>query len=838
MHAVVSNNVVSRKPFDLQEAVVLLDVYLSIKNKGATNAKSAEIASRRLRYLARKRGMVIDDAFRSSIGLQNRLRSIENIYEGRESFSAPGTQVFREAVALYRSDRTEYQRFLDDANVSGINIEPVKNKRNRLNKTKFVRTRNDQIFKDKYGTAFSNVYYALKDSSNCNTSGVTATELFVMMDRTTKRKDIAVILEGASWSRKVSNAHYLFFGKEQEERNQKQMEEKIRTAEQDFFSWLSSTMSLSALEEIKSSYRTISTMLVQKKILSHSLIATTQIGLVENALRLSKKAFAGKKLRSNAIRLIAAYLEYLRENKNAISEITDSEIAIKEDWIRFDFANAQDFERTVPAYCAIDGIELMGRNWARILVSITELEIEKNNPSLDALYKQSLLAQKKDRPFLLKSRIDGLNCAELSNGYWLNVNYSIPRLMEQIRALCLHCGYSKSKVVIYGVSKACSSVNSGNPATPKTNSNGVGIEKAEAFLKTADLHGATVHELIDAIQPSAAVYPTRNALDASENIIAMPNGRYVHRDAFVDLDDAEEDMRRILQTHFAQFGGYSNSKLLFGAASHDMSMFLNDNNCENVDSVYALAQFFFSKTTNDMNLTFSYPHIFEKAPDYPLTLRGLMINFSRMNDGVLSADDAKNYLQKTMLTYGSLNQLLAISTADTFLLYDSNRYLLTETLGITKEWINAMHDKLDNLFKQADVAYVVPRDISRTWLSSLPSLPRGMNWTVLLLQDVLKKFPDIGFRPITSKLGQAVDTIAAAIVPANSALQSFPDVVTLFMQERHTLPMRMTCGELRVELREAGMLEGNELIYALPKALDDYRFSWTDENRIVLVRGN
>ena len=43
---------------------------------------------------------------------------------------------------------------------------------------------------------------------------------------------------------------------------------------------------------------------------------------------------------------------------------------------------------------------------------------------------------------------------------------------------------------------------------------------------------------------------------------------------------------------------------------------------------------------------------------------------------------------------------------------------------------------------------------------------------------------------------------------------------------------------IRKELLEAGMIEGRELIYALPKALNDYRFSWTDENKMVLVRGN
>lgn len=505
----IKNEIVSRKAFDLQEAVVLLDVYLSIRRKGVANAEAAEIASQRLRSLARKRGMAIDDAFRSAMGLQNRLRSIGCLFEGTESASAPGTQVFREAVDLYRTDRQQYKRLLADADV------------------------------------------------------------------------------------------------------------KSRPAGRD------------------------------------------------------KRAFP----------------------------------------------------------------------------------------------------------------------------------------------------------------------ESGEPEAQKQPGNSVSIEKAEAYLAAAGLQGAAVQDLINNVQPGAAAYATQNALEASRNVIAMPGNRYVHAEAFVDLDEAEETMGRILQTHFAQFGGYSNHRLLFGAASHDLSMFLNDNDCEDIDSVYALAQYFFGKKA-EKQYKFSYPHIFENTPDFPPSLKGLMINLARMSGGVLDADDAKDYLQKTMLSYGSIGQLLQIASSDTFLMYDSSRYLLSEKMGIDGEWKRMLHDRLDDLFRQADVAYVIPRDIRGSWFAGLPALPQGLGWTVLLLQEVLRQFPDIGFRPVTSELGQARDTIAAAFVPAASPLQSFPDVVTLFMQERHALPKRMACEQLRQELREAGMLEGGELIYALPKALNDYRFSWTDENKTVLVRGN
>ena len=105
-------SVVHRKPFDIQEAVMLLDVYLLEKRKKISRAAAAQIASERLRELSVHRGMKVSASFRSPEGLQNRLRSIGCLYEGIESHSAPGTAVFREAVDLYKHDMKRFKDIL------------------------------------------------------------------------------------------------------------------------------------------------------------------------------------------------------------------------------------------------------------------------------------------------------------------------------------------------------------------------------------------------------------------------------------------------------------------------------------------------------------------------------------------------------------------------------------------------------------------------------------------------------------------------------------------------------------------------------------------------------
>ena len=136
-------------------------------------------------------------------------------------------------------------------------------------------------------------------------------------------------------------------------------------------------------------------------------------------------------------------------------------------WIRYDCTNSQQFANTKPVCCRIGTLEINEKNWARVLIAITEHEIANNNPALNPLYKQSLLAQREGKPFFLTSKIEGLHCAVLSSGYWVNINYSIPRLLDHIKEICFRCGYTKKDIVLFGEKKSASG-NSSNDQ-PKNN---------------------------------------------------------------------------------------------------------------------------------------------------------------------------------------------------------------------------------------------------------------------------------------------------------------------------------------------------------------------------------
>lgn len=128
-------------------------------------------------------------------------------------------------------------------------------------------------------------------------------------------------------------------------------------------------------------------------------------------------------------------------------------VNVGEDWILYDFNNAGKFKETIPLRCEIGGQAVTGKSWNRIFVAVIEFELQNNNLKLNALYNEPLSSKRSSRPFFLKEKIAGLHCAELSNGYWVNVNWNIPQTISLIGVFCLYCGYRKEQVVMYGVSK-------------------------------------------------------------------------------------------------------------------------------------------------------------------------------------------------------------------------------------------------------------------------------------------------------------------------------------------------------------------------------------------------
>ena len=299
-------------------------------------------------------------------------------------------------------------------------------------------------------------------------------------------------------------------------------------------------------------------------------------------------------------------------------------------------------------------------------------------------------------------------------------------------------------------------------------------------------------------------------------------------DGIIDLDEGKEAIREILNSHFQLLYGYSNINILWNAAQNSLSMFLNDNAINTTDDLWHLL----CRAFRD-EYVLNSPHIWQKTPDYPQSARGLIVNLARQNGGVVTREQIDDYFLRIKIGSPVNAQLIQ---QELLLFYAKKRFMLTETVNLTSERCGVITKALDKLFYYENVSYIVLRDISAEWYSRLPELKNGLPWTALLLQEVLRIRPNIGYRVLFSGLNrQSLDTLGAAIVPNKSEIATFADVVHRYSYEKYKLPHKLLAEDLRIELREAGMVEGNELIQNLHKALKDYRFGFTDENKMVKI---
>lgn len=121
--------------------------------------------------------------------------------------------------------------------------------------------------------------------------------------------------------------------------------------------------------------------------------------------------------------------------------------------IQYDFNNARDFMGTIPLDCEIGGHVVRGKYWINIFVAVIEMELQDNNPRLKALYNEPLGSKRSSRPFFLKEKLEKLQCSRLSNGFWVNVNWNIPEVINLVGRFCLYCGYQKEQIILYGIPK-------------------------------------------------------------------------------------------------------------------------------------------------------------------------------------------------------------------------------------------------------------------------------------------------------------------------------------------------------------------------------------------------
>lgn len=519
-------------------------------------------------------------------------------------------------------------------------------------------------------------------------------------------------------------------------------------------------------------------------------------------------------------------------------------------WIRFDMTNAVRFKHTRPAPCRIGGHEIVAPDWERVFVAVAELFVAARGPRLELLSHRGLFSNERE-PFLLSKAAWPMRgdecCSQLSDGHWIVVRSSIPWLMRHIGALCRHCGLKDEDIELWGVpqEEEPSSLHSDDPAptSPALSSAPVGDAwRVEDAIRAEGPMGIPVGGLAR----SLAMRPSRmrRILAACPEVIDMPGGCLVHASCLAGLEEARDEIGKILARHFRENDGYSNARILFDAAraSGQLSRFLNDNALDDERALFAVTRWLLARKGGDGGPVFEHPHIFRSPSDrpkaYPATIGSLMIARARRADGVLDVEEAKAWLESVGFKSNTLGWQLKIGASDSaFLMRESGQWILREALELDGRRLARLRDLLDGLFSDG-TAWAALRGLKHAFYRELPSLPAHLEWTPLLLQEAIRKTgASAGHRVLFREMGRRpYGALAAAIVPERSPLRTFADLVHALVAERRGLPATMITEDLRYDMVQEKLIGDDELRRDLHRALADRRFKWTDLNGIVCVR--
>ena len=361
------------------------------------------------------------------------------------------------------------------------------------------------------------------------------------------------------------------------------------------------------------------------------------------------------------------------------------------------------------------------------------------------------------------------------------------------------------------------------------------IQEAEKYLLQCDLTGASYEDLQSKLHYT--MVGTKEIVAQSPHIIEM-NKRLYHEDALVDFEEGAETLEAILDKLLKKNNGIASATNLYEYACSELSMFFNDNDIKGQQSVYDLARHLFEKLEYHGKRYAFYSNMYISRPEVAANSSiSIIKKYAREKGTTVSFKEIEKYLTGLGLSTGNLRGIMRIDKDPLFLVYSENEYLLSELMHIDDTFLKQVHSALRHLFMDCD-GHIIPGNISESWYNLLPALPALLAWTPMLLQQLIKFYTDeLEARTIIAMKSQSSNTLHAMFVEKDSWIQTFQDVVAVFLHDEMPNCDEFEAEELRGILVEAGMISGNQLIYNMPNALGgDPRFIWNSEGSHVKVR--
>lgn len=374
---------------------------------------------------------------------------------------------------------------------------------------------------------------------------------------------------------------------------------------------------------------------------------------------------------------------------------------------------------------------------------------------------------------------------------------------------------------------------------PSSNDSTVQVDRnltdiIERFVLTADLQGTSYDDIKQHTQTT--MLDVKRAVSGSMLLVEV-NGRIVHKEAFIDWDEGANQLESIMEKLMIKNNGYISASQLYKFAKVEMNMFLNDNDVNDERSVFDIAAHLFGKEDyHGKHYSFIGKAHISRTNQLVTANIDIYRNYAAEQGGVFYFSSLEEYLISIGLSTGNLRAQMRIPNEPIFFYYDNGMLMCADSMHIDDDWFNTMKKELQALLKDTD-GHIIMRSIPDIWLDRLPTLPGRKPWTPLLLQSILRCYSNkLGVRTIQALKGQSIETLHSMLVTNNSPIQTFGDVVVLYLIENEIAKRTFEAENLRLILVDAGIIQGNELIWNMHKALDgDERFAWNATNDRVTV---
>lgn len=351
------------------------------------------------------------------------------------------------------------------------------------------------------------------------------------------------------------------------------------------------------------------------------------------------------------------------------------------------------------------------------------------------------------------------------------------------------------------------------------------VARMEQTILDADIDGMSYEDIKKDM--GITMRTTRQLVAEAMHVVDM-DGKLIHQDAFVDWEDGADQLDDILEKLMQKNDGYVSSKQLYDYANVEMGMFLNDNNLDEERMIFDMAQHLFEKVGyHGRHYKFSGKMHISRLEDDITTNFDVYKKYAKEQGGVFSLSSMADYLERIGIATHNLRMQMQIGSKPIFFYYKTGILMYAESMHIDEGWMDTVKKKLVALLDEAG-GHIILRNLPTAWMEQLPFLPEGQSWTPLLLQSVLRCYQkQLDARTIPAMRGQSMETLHAMLVTGDSVIQSFGDVVVTWLKGNEIKQREFEAEELREDLVEASILQGNELIWNMPKALkQDERFAW------------